>query len=108
LKKGKQKNRSKRFRKAIAPWAYRQVMTRIPMLAQENRVRLVAVNPRDTSRTCPHCGSVARENRRGENFRCISCNYSADADHVGALNVLAKTLGNSQERMVPESFCVTS
>lgn len=104
LKKGK-KGRGKNFRKAIAPWTYRQVMTRIPQLAQENRVRLVAVDPRDTSRTCPHCGSVAKENRRGEDFQCIRCNYSTDADYVGALNVLARTLGNSQECMVPESFC---
>jgi IS605 OrfB family transposase len=108
LKKGKHKFRSKKFRKAIAPWTYRQVMTRIPQLAQENRVRLVAVDPRNTSRTCPHCGSVARENRRGETFKCVRCNYSADADYVGAMNVLARTLGNSQESMVPGLLCVES
>ena len=108
LKKGKRKGRSKKFRKAIAPWTYRQVMTRVPQLAQENRVRLVTVDPRDTSRTCPSCGSVARENRRGEDFRCIRCNYSADADYVGALNVLGRTLDNSQEDMVPELLCAES
>ena len=78
------------------------------MLAQENRVRLVAVNPRDTSRTCPGCGSVARENRRGEVFKCVQCNYSNDADYVGAMNILARTLGNSQESMVSESHYVLS
>jgi IS605 OrfB family transposase len=108
MKKGKKKNRSKKFRKAMAPWTYRQVMTRIPQLAQENRVRLVLVDPRDTSRTCPSCGSVARENRRGEAFRCVICNYSADADYVGAQNVLVRTLGNSQESMVPELLCAVS
>ena len=101
LKKGKSKKRSKEFRKATAPWTYRQVLERIEQLAQENRVRLVAVNPRNTSRTCPRCGWVAAENRRGEEFQCVICTYSGDADHVGALNILARTLGNSQEPMVP-------
>lgn len=100
MKTGKQSGRGKNFRKAIAPWTYRQALTRITMLAQENRVCLVAVDPRNTSRTCPSCGSVAKENRRGENFRCGRCNYSADADFVGARNILARTLGNSRQSMV--------
>lgn len=100
LKKGKKSNRSKNFRKAIAPWTYRQAITRITQLAQENRVRLVVVDPRNTSRTCPSCGLVAKENRRGEDFLCIRCNYSADADLVGAQNILARTLGNSGQSMV--------
>lgn len=105
LKTGKKKNRSKEFRKATAPWTYRHALTRIEQLAQENRVRLVKVDPRNTSRTCPQCGLVSAENRRGERFQCVSCNYTGDADYVGALNVLARTLGNSQESMVPASPC---
>ena len=93
LKTGKKPGRGKNFRKAIAPWTYRQALARIECLAQENRVRLVAVDPRNTSRMCPRCGSVASENRRGEDFRCVRCHYSADADFVGALNVLVKTRG---------------
>ncbi|MFC9792010.1 RNA-guided endonuclease InsQ/TnpB family protein [Streptomyces sp. NPDC127584] len=50
---------------------------------------VIAVDPRNTSRTCPGCGHVARENRlTQENFRCVACGYSAHADTVGALNVL--------------------
>lgn len=93
IKQGKRKGRGKKFRKKIAPWAVREATARIEQLAQEHRVRLVFVDPRGTSRTCPSCGSVAKANRRGEHFQCVSCNYSADADFVGALNVLAKTLG---------------
>lgn len=105
LKRGKKKNRSKEFRKAVAPWTYRQVLERIEQIAQENRVRLVEVDPRNTSRTCPRCGLVAAENRMGERFECRKCHYSADADYVGALNVLARTIGNSQESMVPAPLC---
>ncbi len=105
LKKGKKSNRSKKFRKLIAPWTYRQAITRIELLAQENRVRLVSVDPRNTSRQCPSCGNVAKENRRGEFFQCSKCNYSSDSDFVGALNVLARTLGNSHKSMVSVLTC---
>lgn len=92
LKTGKKKGRGKSFRKAIAPWTYRHVLTRIEQLAQENRVLLVRVDPANTSRTCPKCGAAKKENRKGELFRCLTCNHAADADHVGALNILARTL----------------
>ncbi len=51
--------------------------------------RVLAVDPRNTSRTCPVCGHVAKENRKNERFRCQSCGHAAHADHVGALNILA-------------------
>ncbi|HEU5026296.1 MAG TPA: transposase [Spirillospora sp.] len=54
---------------------------------------VIPVDPRDTSRTCPPsaggCGHVARENRLTQaRFECVACGFTANADHVGALNVL--------------------
>ncbi|WP_371502973.1 transposase [Kitasatospora sp. NBC_00374] len=50
---------------------------------------LIAVDPRNTSRTCPECGHVAKENRPAqEKFHCQRCGHHAHADTVGALNVL--------------------
>ncbi|NGO11844.1 transposase [Streptomyces sp. HC44] len=50
---------------------------------------VVAVDPRNTSRTCPSCGHVAKENRLTQaKFQCATCGFAANADHVGALNVL--------------------
>jgi len=87
IKTGKSKNRSKNFRKAMAPWVVRQVSNRIENKASENRVRLIKVDPANTSRTCPVCREVSKENRKGEVFKCISCGYTGDADTVGALNI---------------------
>jgi IS605 OrfB family transposase len=95
---------SKRVRKVMASWTYRQVITRVTLLAEENRVRLVAVDPRNTSRTCPQCGMTAKANRKQEHFRCVRCNYIADADWVGAQNVYEKAFGNRQASMVPVSI----
>lgn len=50
---------------------------------------VVTVDPRNTSRTCPGCGHIAKENRKNERFRCVVCGYTGHADHVGALNILA-------------------
>jgi len=91
IKTGKRKGRTRAFRRARAPWTFRRVLNRVEMLAQENRVRLVPVQPAYTSRTYPSCSAASKENRRGEYFRCICCGYKADADFVGAVNVLART-----------------
>jgi IS605 OrfB family transposase len=103
LKRGKRPNRSKTFRKRIAPWTYRQALQRIEHLAAENRVHLAHVDPRNTSRECPVCNWIAKENRQGEKFRCQRCPYQADADFVGAQNILARTCGHSRQSMVAES-----
>ena len=87
----------------MAPWTYRQVLAGVERLAQEHRVHLAYVDPRNTSRTCPQCGTAAKENRAGEAFRCAGCNYTADADYVGALNILSKTAGHYRELMGPAS-----
>ena len=52
---------------------------------------VLAVNPRNTSRTCPACGHVSAENRRTQaKFACVECGYENNADVVGAINILAR------------------
>ena len=104
LKRGKKVNRGKRFRKASAPWTYPKVLERIGHKAQQNRVLLVAVPSAYTSQTCPACGECTKENRKGENFHCVRCRYSSDSDHVGAVNVLVRTLATlrSVESLRPQ------
>ncbi|MGW2612661.1 RNA-guided endonuclease InsQ/TnpB family protein [Streptomyces mirabilis] len=51
--------------------------------------QVMAVDPRNTSRTCPECRHVSAENRpTQEKFHCVSCDHTAHADTVGAINVL--------------------
>ncbi len=50
---------------------------------------LLAVPPQNTSRTCPSCGHVSRENRKTQaRFKCVSCGFEENADLVGAMNIL--------------------
>ncbi|TMR88329.1 zinc ribbon domain-containing protein, partial [Nonomuraea basaltis] len=49
---------------------------------------VIAVDPRNTSRTCPECGHVSAENRTTQaGFVCVTCGYAANADVVGASNI---------------------
>ncbi|TNG95747.1 IS200/IS605 family element transposase accessory protein TnpB [Pasteurellaceae bacterium USgator11] len=50
---------------------------------------LIAVDPRNTSRTCPICGHISKENRQSQTqFECMECGFAANADEVGAINIL--------------------
>ena len=52
---------------------------------------LIAVPPHNTSRTCPACGHVSKDNRRSQaQFACVACGYKNHADVVGAINVLER------------------
>jgi len=52
---------------------------------------VVAVPAHHTSQTCPSCGHVSKENRQTQaRFKCIECDYTNNADVVGALNVLER------------------
>ena len=52
---------------------------------------LLAVPPHNTSRTCPCCGHVSKDNRQTQaKFLCVDCGYENHADVVGAINVLER------------------
>ena len=51
---------------------------------------VIAVPPRNTSRTCPACGHVSAENRQTQaRFACVECGFEGNADLVGAINIVA-------------------
>ncbi len=51
---------------------------------------VLAVPPKNTSRTCPCCGHVSAENRQTQaRFACVECGFEESADLVGAINILA-------------------
>ena len=52
---------------------------------------LLAVPPHNTSRTCPSCTHVSKDNRRTQSlFLCVACGYKNNADVVGAINILER------------------
>lgn len=50
---------------------------------------LVEVPPQNTSRTCPGCGHVSKQNRPTQaRFECVCCGLKKNADLVAAINIL--------------------
>ena len=51
----------------------------------------IAVPAHYTSQTCPCCQHRSRENRKTQaHFECVECQYTENADIVGAINVLER------------------
>jgi IS605 OrfB family transposase len=88
----KQKNKTKEFRKTLSNWNYRELLRIIQMRCEENRVFFRSANPFKTSQRCPQCAHTQRENRKGEEFKCLKCGYREQADYVGSLNILQRFL----------------
>ncbi|OQX24333.1 MAG: hypothetical protein BWK80_21300 [Desulfobacteraceae bacterium IS3] len=87
-----EKNKTKEFRKTLSNWNYRELLSIIEMRCEENRVFFRSVSPYKTSQRCPQCTHTQRENRSGEEFECLKCGYSEQADFVGSLNILQRFL----------------
>jgi IS605 OrfB family transposase len=88
----KEKDVTKEFRKTLGNWNYRELLRIIQMRYEENRVFFRSVSPYKTSQRCPRCTHTQRENRKGEEFECLKCGYSEQADYVGSLNILHRLL----------------
>jgi hypothetical protein len=98
IKFGKKRGRGRGFRRALAAWRATLVDARLVALAAEHGVHAVRVPAWGNSTTCPACRTRNRKNRRGDLFECVTCRFTADADHVGAL--AAQRLG---EKLLPEA-----
>lgn len=48
------------------------------------------IEPDYTSQCCPVCSYTDKENRNNKSFKCQCCEYEADADYVGALNIKSR------------------
>lgn len=77
-------------------WSFYQLRSFLEYKSKRAGVRLFAVGPRNTSRTCPQCGCVDKHNRPNQStFCCIACGYSGLADYIAA-RIIAGRAGVSQ------------
>ncbi len=79
---------AKRQRRTLHSWSFFQLRAFIEYKARLSGVAVKAVDPRNTSRTCPECGSIDKANRKSQSqFLCVQCAYAAFADHNAAVNI---------------------
>lgn len=75
-------------RATLHSWSFAQLRTFIEYKAKMTGVTVVAIDPRNTSRTCPCCGHIDKVNRKTQDkFLCVDCGFSGLADHIAAINI---------------------
>ena len=75
----------RRQRARLANWGFHQLRSFVEYKARLAGIRVVYVDPRNTSRTCPDCGCIDKANRPNQaTFLCVSCGFSGPADTVAA------------------------
>lgn len=61
-------------------WFIQSFHKEISNLGHNRGMIVIEVKPHNTSRTCPKCGYCDSNNRNGEDFKCLKCNFIAHAD----------------------------
>jgi IS605 OrfB family transposase len=82
-------------RSTLHSWSFHQLRGFIEYKAKRAGIPVVAVDPRNTSRTCPCCGCIDKANRKTQDkFLCIDCGYSGLADYVASVNIRRRAVVN--------------
>jgi putative transposase len=88
---GKKVSQKSGLNRAILDQGWGEFRRQLDYKLNWNGGTLLAVPPHNTSRTCPCCGHVSKDNRLTQaKFLCVDCGYENNADVVGAINVLAR------------------
>ena len=82
-------------RATLHSWSFFQLRSFIEYKAKLNGVVVTAVDPRNTSRTCPSCGHIDKANRKTQDaFLCTQCGFSGLADYIAAVNISGRAAVN--------------
>ena len=80
-------------RATLHSWVFAQLRAFIVYKAALVGVPVHAVDPRNTSRTCPSCGCIAKANRKTQaSFVCTRCGLAGHADVIAAGNISGRAL----------------
>ncbi len=82
---------NKRTRELVHGWSFYQLELFITYKANAKGVRVMYVNPADTSKGCSCCGFSSKKNRVSQaSFICKKCAYKVHADLNGSRNIAMK------------------
>lgn len=95
LKNIKHKSKfSKKVNNKLQRWSYPKVFSKLGRICEENGILLTKVPPFYTSQTCSNCKTLDKDSRKGELFKCNSCNLEIDADLNASINILQRGVYN--------------
>ncbi len=70
-------------------WSYYDLEQKLIYKAKLNESKVIKVDPRYTSQTCPMCGCIDKSNRNKKIhlFTCKNCGYKSNDDRIAAMNL---------------------
>lgn len=73
-------------------WSFYQFRQMLEYKAEMNGQKVIVVDPKYTSQTCPKCGHIDKTNRNKKThlFKCKNCHYQSNDDRIGAMNLHRK------------------
>ena len=77
-------------------WAFNRLYEYVEYKAAEYGIKVEQVDPENTSRRCSTCGFTHSDNRDGEDFECLKCDYKNHADYNAAKNIGLRYLRRNQ------------
>lgn len=82
----------KKDRYSTVSWAFYQLRHMLEYKAAMKGAKVIAVDPKYTSQTCPKCNGKAQENRDKKKhvFHCTHCGYASNDDRIAAMNLERK------------------
>jgi IS605 OrfB family transposase len=89
-------------RATLHSWSFYQLRSFVLYKARRAGVPVFLVDPRNTSRTCPRCGTIDKRNRVSQSsFLCVSCGFAGLADHIAAGNIARRAAVNPPNVSAP-------
>uniref|UniRef100_A0A7C5YZD1 Cas12f1-like TNB domain-containing protein n=1 Tax=Ignisphaera aggregans TaxID=334771 RepID=A0A7C5YZD1_9CREN len=77
----KNAKKSRRSNKKLSLWFCRRIQFCIEYKAKERGLRLIRVDPKETSSTCPRCSSKLVDSGQ-RTLKCNNCSFIGDRDVV--------------------------
>jgi IS605 OrfB family transposase len=77
-------------------WAFYQLRQFITYKAQDHGLKVINVDPKNTSKGCSRCGHVEKASRKRHDFKCKACGYEVHSDYNAAKNIRSRGITQRQ------------
>lgn len=81
------KTHNRKLNRRIGNWSFAQLQNFITYKAERFGKSVVFVKPNYTSQQCSKCSHTEKSNRKGNVFKCKSCNFELDVDLNASRNI---------------------
>lgn len=85
------KGKGKRFNRIVNKFPYHKLTHYITYKANWDGIKVIKVNPKNTSKLCSRCGEKGKRIGQGL-FKCSNCGYQANADYNASKNIMLRSL----------------